>query len=179
MKTTSLTISKISLIGAAVLLAACETRKPVNEQIYVQTYRPIQVQPGPAPAPSPTQAPEVEVEELPSAFPNSMTDTVTFEKGSAELSPQAQAVLDAQAAWLLDNDVSIKIEGHADEQGTRDYDIALSAKRAYAVRDYLSSKGVPRDRLKVTSFGKEQPLATCSDETCWSQNRRVVSVVIS
>ena len=75
------------------------------------------------------------------------------------------------------NRYSILIEGHADERGTREYNFALGARRAQAVRDYLASKGIASSRLKTTSYGKERPVAVCDDISCWSQNRRGVTVL--
>ena len=92
------------------------------------------------------------------------------------LSPEAQGTLDLQAAWLAQRSGPITIEGHADEQGTTDYNIALSNRRAAAVRDYLVTKGIPDQRLSINGFGKARPVAVCSDESCWSQNRRSVTV---
>ena len=101
-----------------------------------------------------------------------------FAVDQSSLSAEAQATLDAQAQWLMTNsDYLAVIEGHADEQGTRDYNLALGARRANAVREYLISQGVPSNRLQTVSYGKERPLAICSDETCYSQNRRAVTVV--
>jgi len=86
--------------------------------------------------------------------------------------------LSQQATWLLSNpEYSALIEGHADEQGTREYNLALGARRAAAVRDYLSSQGVPDSRLRTISYGKERPLEICSAEACYQQNRRAVTVV--
>ena len=94
------------------------------------------------------------------------------------LSQEAQFVLDGQADWLLTNsEYSALIEGHADEQGTRDYNLALGARRASAVQNYLISKGVAPGRLKTISYGKERPIEICSDEACYSQNRRSVTVI--
>jgi peptidoglycan-associated lipoprotein len=89
-------------------------------------------------------------------------------------------VLDGQASWLGTNsDFSAVIEGHADEQGTREYNLALGARRANAVREYLMSRGLPGSRLKTVSYGKERPISVCSDESCYSQNRRAVTVLRS
>jgi peptidoglycan-associated lipoprotein len=94
------------------------------------------------------------------------------------LTPEAMSILEGQARWLLDNSQYMAvIEGHADEQGTREYNLALGARRANAVREYLVSRGVPVARLQTVSYGKERPLAICSDETCYSQNRRAVTVI--
>ena len=86
--------------------------------------------------------------------------------------------LDGQAQWLTTNpDYAIIIEGHADEQGTREYNIALGARRADSVKNYLISKGVASARMQTVSYGKERPIALCSDETCYAQNRRAVTVL--
>jgi len=106
-------------------------------------------------------------------------DRVFFDTDVTTLSPTATATLDKQAAWLnrYTNYQHILIEGHADERGTREYNIALGARRANAVMNYLISKGVASNRLSMKSFGKERPVAICDDISCWSQNRRAVTVV--
>jgi len=105
-------------------------------------------------------------------------DRVWFETDSTELTPTARATLDKQAQWLTQySRYSFTLEGHADERGTREYNIALGARRAQAVRDYLAARGVQAGRMKTVSFGKERPVATCDDISCWSQNRRSVTVL--
>ncbi|MEM7614890.1 MAG: OmpA family protein [Pseudomonadota bacterium] len=105
-------------------------------------------------------------------------DRVLFPVDQSILTAEATGILDQQAAWLLARPAAaITIEGHADEQGTREYNIRLSARRASAVRDYLVTKGIPDSRLSTVPFGKERPEAICSDESCWSRNRRSVTVV--
>ena len=111
-------------------------------------------------------------------FNTSVGDRVLFVVDQSGLTPEAIAILDAQATWLLANgDKTALIEGHADEQGTREYNLALGARRAAAVREYLVSQGVPDSRLRTISYGKERPLQICSDEACYSQNRRAVTVI--
>ena len=111
-------------------------------------------------------------------FNTSVGDRVLFVVDQSNLTPEGIATLDAQAVWLANNPgFSAVIEGHADEQGTREYNIALGERRATAVRDYLVSRGIAATRLSTVSFGKEKPLAICSDETCWAQNRRAVTMV--
>jgi peptidoglycan-associated lipoprotein len=104
---------------------------------------------------------------------------VFFDTDSSDLSPTARATLDKQAQWL--NQYSqysqFTIEGHADERGTREYNIALGARRAQAVRDYLASRGIAPSRMHTISYGKERPVAVCNDISCWSQNRRAVTVL--
>ena len=105
-------------------------------------------------------------------------DRVFFESDSSELTPQSTATLDKQAQWLgRYNRYAFTVEGHADERGTREYNIALGARRAQAVRDYLTSRGVESNRMRTISYGKERPVAVCNDISCWSQNRRSVTVL--
>ncbi len=108
----------------------------------------------------------------------SVGDRVFFETDSSVLTSDAQATLDAQSQWLQRYaQYRIVIEGHADERGTREYNIALGARRASAVVNYLASRGIPSDRISTVSYGKERPVAVCNDISCWSQNRRAVTVL--
>ena len=105
-------------------------------------------------------------------------DRVFFEFDSSELTVDAQATLDAQAAWLMQYpDTNITIEGHADERGTREYNLALGDKRAFAVYSYLAQAGIDTNRMEYISWGKERPEVVGSDETAYSQNRRGVTTV--
>jgi peptidoglycan-associated lipoprotein len=105
-------------------------------------------------------------------------DRVFFETDSSELTEQARATLDKQAQWLSNyNRYAFTIEGHADERGTREYNIALGARRAQTVREYLVSRGIAAQRMRTISYGKERPVAVCDDISCWSQNRRAVTVL--
>jgi peptidoglycan-associated lipoprotein len=105
-------------------------------------------------------------------------DRVFFESDSTELTAQSRATLDKQAQWLSTyNRYGFTIEGHADERGTREYNIGLGASRAQRVRDYLASRGIDASRMRTISYGKERPVAVCNDISCWSQNRRAVTVL--
>jgi peptidoglycan-associated lipoprotein len=105
-------------------------------------------------------------------------DRVFFDTDSSELSAQARATLDKQAQWLTQyGRYQFTIEGHADERGTREYNLALGARRAQTVRDYLISRGIAASRMHTISYGKERPVAVCDDISCWSQNRRAVTVL--
>jgi len=105
-------------------------------------------------------------------------DRVFFETDSSELTEQSRATLDKQAQWLSQyGNYAFTIEGHADERGTREYNIALGARRAQTVREYLVSRGVAAQRMHTISYGKERPVAVCNDISCWSQNRRAVTVL--
>jgi len=108
----------------------------------------------------------------------SVGDRIFFETDSSSLTSTATATLDKQAAWLNQyQNYRIMVEGHADERGTREYNIALGARRASIVVNYLVSRGVNGQRITSQSFGKERPVAICNDISCWSQNRRAVTVV--
>jgi peptidoglycan-associated lipoprotein len=105
-------------------------------------------------------------------------DRVFFEADSSELTTQSLLTLEKQAQWLQAySQYSFTIEGHADERGTREYNIALGARRAQTVREYLTSRGVQSHRMRTISYGKERPVAVCNDLSCWSQNRRGVTVL--
>jgi peptidoglycan-associated lipoprotein len=105
-------------------------------------------------------------------------DRVFFETDSTDLTTTATATLDKQSAWLARYPrYTFLIEGHADERGTREYNFSLSARRAQTVKDYLASRGVPASRMRTVSYGKERPVAVCNDISCWSQNRRSVTVL--
>jgi peptidoglycan-associated lipoprotein len=105
-------------------------------------------------------------------------DRVWFQSDSSELTQQSIATLEKQAQWLRSYpQYAFLVEGHADERGTREYNIALGARRAQAVRDYLASRGIQAHRMRTISYGKERPVAVCNDISCWSQNRRSVTVL--
>jgi peptidoglycan-associated lipoprotein len=111
-------------------------------------------------------------------FASNVGDRVFFETDSTELTAKGQATLDKQAVWLNQySRYTFTVEGHADERGTREYNFALGARRGEAVKDYLIAKGVAATRMKTISYGKERPVAVCNDISCWSQNRRAVTVL--
>lgn len=146
-----------ALFGFALLMAACANNPDQNAQ-------------GAGGAGGPPGSPQ--------EFVVSVGDRVFFDTDQTDLSPQAQAILERQAQWLQQyNRYTFTIEGHADERGTREYNIALGAKRAQNVRDYLVSRGIDPSRMRTISYGKERPVAVCNDISCWSQNRRAVTVL--
>ena len=111
-------------------------------------------------------------------FQQTVGDRVLFAVDQSTLDTQSRLVLDGQANWLAANpDYTAVIEGHADEQGTREYNLALGARRANAVHEYLVARGIDANRLRVVSYGKERPLELCSDEACYAKNRRAVTVL--
>ncbi len=105
-------------------------------------------------------------------------DRIFFATDQSILDASARGALVRQAEWLNQNGgINLTIEGHADERGTREYNLALGARRANAVRDFLISQGVNASRVQTISFGKERPVSLCSEESCWSKNRRSVSTI--
>ena len=114
----------------------------------------------------------------PQEFQVSVGDRVFFDTDQTTLTGQAQAILDRQVQWLNQyGQYAFTIEGHADERGTREYNLALGARRAAAVRDYMIARGIQANRMRTVSYGKERPVAVCDDISCWSQNRRAVTVL--
>ena len=111
-------------------------------------------------------------------FIEKIGDRILFEVDNSGLTALAKTTLNSQADWLLINaEYQVLIEGHADEQGTRDYNLALGARRAQIVKEYLISRGVDLNNISIVTYGKERPLENCSAEVCWSQNRRAVTIV--
>ena len=111
-------------------------------------------------------------------FKNNVGDRVLFSIDQSDIDQSGRDILLAQVDWLkLNSDYKIIIEGHADERGTREYNLALGARRANSAREFLVSRGIESSRIKIVSFGKERPAELCSNENCYSENRRAVSVV--
>jgi peptidoglycan-associated lipoprotein len=111
-------------------------------------------------------------------FEKTIGDRVFFEVDQYTLNSSAKAALDTQAQWLMNNrGYVIIVEGHADEQGTREYNLALGFRRAQSVQEYLVARGVSGLRLKTRSYGKERPIEICSVERCYSKNRRAVTLL--
>lgn len=163
------TFLKIAGIGALLALAACA--RPAQQ---------MQVQ-DPYAGAGGAGAGGVSATALPGTpeyFKANVGDTVLFAVDQSTLSPEARTQLANQAGWLNQNrGFSAVIEGHADEQGTREYNLALGARRANSVQEYLISQGVTPGRLRTVSYGKERPLAICSTEDCYSKNRRAVTAL--
>ena len=114
----------------------------------------------------------------PQDFTVNVGDRIFFDTDSTAINSASAQTLDRQAQWLGQYpNYAITVEGHADERGTREYNLALGARRAAATKQYLASRGVPANRMKTISYGKERPVAVCDDISCWSQNRRAVTVL--
>lgn len=111
-------------------------------------------------------------------FNQTVGDKVLFEVDQSNLTDTARGILAGQAQWLQANPgYAIIIEGHADEQGTREYNLALGARRASSVQNFLIAQGIPASRMRTISYGKERPIEVCSVEACYAQNRRAVTVL--
>jgi peptidoglycan-associated lipoprotein len=111
-------------------------------------------------------------------FNQTLGDRVFFAVDQSNLSDQARQTLTGQAQWLMQNaSYAIIVEGHADEQGTREYNLALGARRASAAQNFLISQGVSANRIRTVSYGKERPVEVCSTEDCYNRNRRAVTVL--
>ena len=151
----------IAILGAAALLAACsETDSAIDSSATA----------GAGDFPQATSTLEY--------FNVVVGDRVFFDTDRHELTAEAQYVLSKQAQWFAANPgATAVIEGHADERGTREYNLALGARRANSARAFLIGQGVEGSRLRTVSFGKERPVALGSDQQAWSQNRRGVTVV--
>jgi peptidoglycan-associated lipoprotein len=161
---------KFACLSAALILGAC-------------THKQEAVNTAPPPAPPPPMAAPAPVTSsiLPGSaedFRVNVGDTVHFGYNDYNVEDNDKAVLGRQAAWLAKYpSVRLTVEGHCDERGTREYNLALGARRANAMKEYLVSQGVSTGRLETISYGKERPVCTESDEACWAQNRRGVSTV--
>ncbi len=164
----------LTLVAALLATGAC-----ARKQVAVVTAPPPATQ---AP-PKATNEDDVGLVELPGSqadlIAKAGTDTIHFATDKSDVDVPSRMILTAQAKWMMANPtVRASIEGHADERGTREYNMALGERRANAAKDFLVAQGVPSARLLVTSWGKEKPLAVGSDETAWAQNRREVTVVV-
>jgi peptidoglycan-associated lipoprotein len=165
-------------LAAALVLAACttkETPRPVMNNPL--TASPMTL-PDQAAAPERMTATGPPVGEEPRRLDGEVTGSVLFAFDQSSLDDRAKTILKGQAAWLqMNRGVAVTLEGHCDERGTREYNLALGARRAAAVMDYLVSLGITADRLKTVSFGKERPVCEQSNEACWARNRRSVSLI--
>jgi len=176
------TTAKLAGFSVLVLLAGC-AEKPAP---MAPPPPPMQPAPPPPPPPAPPArppAPPMQPGIVPGSaedFRVNVGDRVFFAYDKSDLNDMDRTTLQKQAAWLQRfPQVTLSIEGHCDERGTREYNLALGARRAQAVKDYLASLGVNGARLDTISYGKERPICTESNEACWAQNRRGVSTIKS
>jgi peptidoglycan-associated lipoprotein len=179
----SSTVFRLALVGlCAVSMAACAKKPKMATQ--VPSAPPTQTQPSiPQPPDRGPSVPPVNTTALPGSaqdFIVNVGDRVYFDTDSYDIRADAQPLLDAQSGWLRRyGAVQVRIEGNADERGTREYNLALGARRANAVRDYLVSHGVSADRIATISFGKEQPIDPGSGEDSWQKNRNGHTAIVS
>lgn len=179
-KTSILGSSVISL--AVVLIAACAS-KPTPPPAMADA-APVRAATA-TPPPARTAPAQVAYPARPAIVPGSLKDfqvnvgdTVYYSFDSSNLDDPARAVLQKQAAWLERyRSVTLQVQGNADERGTREYNLALGARRAASARDYLVSLGVAPARVTTISYGKERPICSESTEPCWAMNRRAVSAI--
>jgi peptidoglycan-associated lipoprotein len=168
------------LMLLAAVVTGCPKKKSADVETTPETAVPDR---GPSTVPSTPPREEVEPERFPTEPPvrdndlpanaSAGLDTVYFQFDSSELTPEAQATLRENATWLKGNSsVDIVVGGHCDERGTIEYNIALGERRANTVREYLTSLGVPRDRIRIVSYGEERPAEAGHSETAWMKNRR-------
>lgn len=166
-----MTISRPLLMAAAIIaLSACAKKPPAD----------LPPAPGAEPTPPAASAPGGPVKGSQEDFIASVaSDRIFFDTDKYDVDAQDQATLQSQAAWLQQNPtVRVTIEGHADERGTRDYNIALGERRANSAKNYLASLGIDSGRITTVSYGKERPASLGSDEAAWAQNRRAVTVTV-
>ena len=173
-----------TLFAATFLLAACETASTISEEAAGTSSADATASSASSSASasssSTSAASNADNSALEAARAEmvSIGDTVLFGYDSSQLSADAMATLDAQAALLnAKPSFRVKVEGHADERGTREYNLALGERRASAARDYLVAKGVDGSRIRIVSYGKERPAAVGSNEEAWAKNRRSVTVL--
>ena len=167
------------LTSLGLTLAACAGKKEAVLQAPPTTAAPQ----APAAAPTPTPTPAVTSSIVPGSQADlrdkAGTDTVLFAYDSYELDGDARAILARHAAWLKANPaVRITLEGHCDERGTREYNLALGDRRANSAKNFLAGQGIAVDRISTISYGKERPAVDGSDEAAWAQNRRAVTMVM-
>jgi len=159
-------------LASALALSACKKEAPEDLPPPPQTS---------TPAPTPSQ-PTGPVPGTQAHFTQQMQgrDTIYFDTDKFDIDAEDQAALRQQAQYLLQYpNVRATVEGHCDERGTREYNIALGERRANAAKNYLVSLGVPADRITTVSYGKERPIALGSNEQAWARNRRAVTIVLN
>ena len=167
--------TRLASISALLLLTACATDEPPPPPAAVVAPPPAQTAPPPPPVAQSTVLPGSLRD-----FQENVGDRVSFDYDSSNLDADDQDTLKKQAAWLARYpNVILTVEGHCDERGTREYNLALGARRAASVKEYLTSLGVSAARLDTISYGKERPTCSESNEACWATNRRGVSVIKS
>src|SRR5438270_272306 len=178
-------VSKAARSLTVVLVAACASKQTPAPMVASITPPPAPAAPAPVPPPAPVPSARTALPSQSSVIPGTLKDfqvtvgdTVYFTFDSSNLDDAARSVLQKQAAWLTRyRNVTLQIQGDCDERGTREYNLALGARRAASTREYLVSLGVAPSRVDTISYGKERPICIESTEACWAQNRRTVSAI--
>lgn len=167
---------KIALLSVVALSAAACAKKE----------EPVETAPPPPPPPADTSGQDMgQVDQGPvpgseADFVETAGDRVFYELDSYQLNAEGRATLDRQAAWLNQyQNVSVLIGGNADERGTREYNLALAARRANSAKDYLVGRGVDPSRVSTVSYGEERPVCSASNEECWALNRNATTGIVS
>lgn len=170
----------VVVLGAAasvLALGACSREAPAELPPVQQTAAPT---PRPTPTPTPTQAGPAAGTQAHFAAAMGGRDVIYFETDRINIDSEDAAALRVQAEYLLQHTAArATVEGHADERGTREYNLALGERRATSAKNYLVSLGVPESRVRTVSYGEERPAATGSDDQAWARNRRAVTVMIN
>ncbi len=160
---------RFTAVAALLALAACTTKPKATEEA--------------PPVAPPAASSGVQSSVIPGSiqdFRVNVGDTVHFDYDKYDIKDEDRGILQRQSAWLQRYpQVRVTVEGHCDERGTREYNLALGARRANAVKEYLVSLGISSARVDTISYGKERPICTESDESCWAQNRRGVTTIVS
>ncbi|MGK6320872.1 peptidoglycan-associated lipoprotein Pal [Sphingomonas sp. DT-204] len=169
------TTTRLIIAAALIATAGCAKKTPP-----VLPPEPVGSQPGTGPTEPSGPVTDTVVPGSQQDFLRSVqSDTVHFALDAYDIDPEARTILDSQSTWLQRYpNVRITIEGHCDERGTREYNLALGDRRANAAKNYLVARGIDASRISTISYGKERPVAMGSDEASWAQNRRAVTVTL-
>jgi len=163
------TSTKLVLLATLIAAAGCSPKRPPV----------LPPSGGEAPVSGPTTGDNIVPGSQQDFLRSVMSDTIHFALDQYDIDAEARSILDSQAQWLMKYpNRRITIEGHADERGTREYNLALGDRRANAAKNYLAARGIDPSRITTISYGKERPIALGSDEASWAQNRRAVTVIL-
>lgn len=164
----------LAFVGVSMTMMSC-----AKKQVGVAQPARVESKPAPAPAPAPVPAPAPSVTDVDKAqrlraeIMAFESTNIYFDFDKSEIKPEAKGVLEKKAAWLREHsEYKVSIQGHADERGTNEYNLALGDRRAKAAMKYLNALGISADRMSTISFGEERPVCNEKNESCWSKNRR-------
>lgn len=158
-------LRSLSLLAAVLLLAACSTSPTTTENTSGGTGTAAETQAGPAPGSR-------------EDFTQNVGDRVFFDFNESAIKPEGRQTLQKQAAWLQKyTNVTVTVEGHCDDRGTREYNLALGARRANAAKQALVALGIPANRIQTISYGKDRPVVAGDNDSAWAQNRVSITVI--